>query len=100
MLRDDEYMRLQATFLAIARHSDRPQEQARWLALVRACHEELVATAEMRLKPDPHWQTAEFPTGSSDKYHLRHHDRAMELVPLRFCPGIAQHHDGIARRRH
>ena len=62
MLRDDEYLRLQTVFLAIARHSDRPQERARWLALVQAC--------QVELQP-----------GSSGKHHLRHHDRAIELAP-------------------
>ena len=41
MLRDDEYLRLQATFLAIAKHSDHPLERARWLALVHACQESI-----------------------------------------------------------
>ena len=48
MLRDDEYTRIQTIFLAIAKHSQ-PQERARWLALVRACQEELLTVAEMRL---------------------------------------------------
>ena len=30
VLGDDEHLRLQTVFLAIARHSDRPQERARW----------------------------------------------------------------------
>jgi hypothetical protein len=57
MLRDDEYARLQTIFLAIAKHSDQPDEQARWLALVQACQEELTAD-EMRSKLDSHRQRA------------------------------------------
>jgi hypothetical protein len=48
VLRNDEYVRLQAIFLAIARHSDQPPERARWLALVQACQEELVTAGETR----------------------------------------------------
>jgi len=48
VLRDAEYLRLQATFLAIAKHSDRPQERARWLALVHACQEVLLTAGETR----------------------------------------------------
>ena len=48
MLHDDEYVRLQTIFLAIAKHSDQPPERARWLALVQACQEELLTTGETR----------------------------------------------------
>ena len=48
MLRDDEYVRLQTIFLAIAKHSDQPPERARWLALVYACQEELLTAGETR----------------------------------------------------
>ena len=58
MLHDDEYVRLQTIFLAIAKHSDQPPERARWLALVHACQEELLTAAEMRAKLDPNRQRA------------------------------------------
>ena len=58
MLRDDEYVRLQTILLATARHSECPQERARWLALVQACQVELLP-------------------GSSDNRHMRHHDRTI-----------------------
>jgi hypothetical protein len=48
MLRDDEYLRLQTIFLAIAKHSDQPPERARWLALVHSCQEELLTAGETR----------------------------------------------------
>ena len=48
VLRNDEYVRLQTIFLAIANHSDQPPERARWLALVQACQEELVTAGETR----------------------------------------------------
>jgi hypothetical protein len=52
VLRDDEYLRLQATFLAIATHSDQPSERARWLALVHACQEELLLSTGSALHSD------------------------------------------------
>jgi hypothetical protein len=58
MLRDDEYLRLQTIFLAIAKHSKQPHERVRWLALVQACQQELLTADEMRSKPDSHWQRA------------------------------------------
>ena len=58
MLRDDEYVRLQTIFLAMAKHSDQQPERARWLALVQACQEELLTTAEMRAKLDGYWHRA------------------------------------------
>src|SRR5262245_4470656 len=59
VLRNDEYLRLQTIFLALARHSNCPQERVRWFALVHTCQEELAAAAESRLKSsDPRWQTA------------------------------------------
>ena len=48
VLRNDEYVRLQTIFLAIAKHSDQPPERARWLALVHACQEELLTAGETR----------------------------------------------------
>jgi hypothetical protein len=48
VLRNDEYLRLQTIFLAIAKHSDQPPEGARWLALVHACQEELLTAGETR----------------------------------------------------
>jgi hypothetical protein len=42
LLRDEEYVRLQTIFLAIAKHSDQPHDRARWLALGQACREELL----------------------------------------------------------
>jgi hypothetical protein len=56
MLCDEEYIRIQAAFLAVAKQSDQPRERARWVALVHACQEELVR--ERRSKLDPHWQRA------------------------------------------
>jgi hypothetical protein len=56
MLRDDEYVRLQAVFLAIAKQSEQPPERARWFALVQACQQESVT--EMRSKLDSHRQRA------------------------------------------
>jgi hypothetical protein len=58
MLRDDEYARLQTIFLAIAKHSDEPNERARWFALVQACQEELLTAGEAHSKPDSHWPRA------------------------------------------
>jgi hypothetical protein len=48
MLRDDEYLRLQAAFLAITKHSDQLLERVRWFALVHACQEELLTAGETR----------------------------------------------------
>jgi|SoimicMinimDraft_17_1059745.scaffolds.fasta_scaffold444903_1 hypothetical protein len=56
MLLDDEYVRLQAAFLAIAKQSDHPPERARWFALSQACQQEL--PREMRSKLDSRWQRA------------------------------------------
>ena len=42
MLCDEEYIRIQTVFLAIAKQSDQPRERARWFALVHACQEELL----------------------------------------------------------
>ena len=58
MLRDDEYLRLQTIFLAVAKHSEPHHERARWLALVRACQQELLTADEMRSKPESHWRRA------------------------------------------
>jgi hypothetical protein len=58
VLNDDEYLRLQTTFLAIARHSDQPDERRRWFALVQACQEELLNAGELRSKLGSHWQRA------------------------------------------
>jgi len=57
MLRNDEYMRLQAILLAIAKHSQ-SEERHRWFALVEACQEELLTAAEMRAKLVPNGQRA------------------------------------------
>jgi hypothetical protein len=57
VLREEEYGRLQAAFLAMVKQSDRPQERARWLALVQACHEGSLTT-ETRSKPETRWQRA------------------------------------------
>ena len=45
-------LRLQAIFLAMARHSGRPQERAGGLALVQACQEELLSAEDMRSQLD------------------------------------------------
>jgi len=45
-------LRLQAIFLAMARHSSRPQERARGLALVQACQKELLTAEDMRSQLD------------------------------------------------
>jgi hypothetical protein len=45
-------LRLQAIFLAMARHSGRPRERARGLALVQACQEELLTAEDMRSQLD------------------------------------------------
>ena len=58
MLRDDEYVRLQKTFLAIAKHSDQAHERARWLALVQTCQKELLITDDTRSRLDSHWHKA------------------------------------------
>jgi hypothetical protein len=58
VLRDDEYLRLQAIFLAVAKRSEQPHERARWFALVQACQQELLSAEEMRSKPDTHWERA------------------------------------------
>jgi hypothetical protein len=57
VLSDEEYTRIQAAFLAIAKQSDQPREQARWVALVHACQQEL-RTGKVRSKLDSHWQRA------------------------------------------
>jgi hypothetical protein len=56
VLSDEEYTRIQAVFLTIAKQSHQPRERARWVALVHACQEELVR--EMRSKLAPHWRRA------------------------------------------
>ena len=56
MLCDEEYGRLQAAFLAVAKQSNRPHEQTRWFALVQACHELL--TGDARTKFGAHRQRA------------------------------------------
>ena len=55
MLCDEEYIRIQTVFLAIAKQSDQPLERARWVALGYACQEELLR--QMRSE-HPHWQRA------------------------------------------
>jgi hypothetical protein len=57
VLCDEEYIRIQAVFLATAKQSDQPRARARWFALVQACQEELL-TGKMRSKLDSHWQRA------------------------------------------
>ena len=49
MLCDEEYDRLQAACLAMAKRTDLPHEQTRWIALGRACQE--LRTGEMIWKP-------------------------------------------------
>jgi hypothetical protein len=56
MLCDEEYARLKAVFAAMAKQSDGPQEQTRWLALVKACQELLKNNTRTRL--DAHWSRA------------------------------------------
>jgi hypothetical protein len=58
VLRDDEYLRLQAIFLEIAKHSDEPHERTRWVALVQACQKELLTAGKPRARLDSHWQRA------------------------------------------
>jgi hypothetical protein len=58
MLGNDEYLRLETIFLEVAKHSEPPHERARWLALVRACQQELLTAGDKRSKPDSHWRTA------------------------------------------
>jgi hypothetical protein len=49
VLIETEYVRLQAVFLAMAKQSDLPLEQARWVALTRACQELLVGETPSKL---------------------------------------------------
>jgi hypothetical protein len=58
VLRDDEYLRLQATLLAIAQQSDQPDQRARWIALFQACGDELLTSGKMHSKPTSYWQRA------------------------------------------
>jgi hypothetical protein len=58
VLRDDEYVRLQTTFLAIAKHSDQPDARHRWFALVQACQKELLNAGEPHSKRGSHLQRA------------------------------------------
>jgi hypothetical protein len=58
VLRDDEYLRLQAIFLAIAQHSDQPHERTGWVTLVQACQKELLTAGETRSKLDSQWPRA------------------------------------------
>jgi hypothetical protein len=58
MLCDEEYVRLRAAFLAMAKRSDLPHEQTRWLALGRACQELLTTDLRSKTNLGAHWQRA------------------------------------------
>jgi hypothetical protein len=58
MLCDEEYVRLQAAFLAMAKRSDLSHEQTRWLALGRACQGLLTRDMRSKSNLDAHWRRA------------------------------------------